>query len=700
MNTTIEKIEELILETAEKSNNAIYIEILDLLATLPTPIPQAVKDGISMIIDAWQLEPTESKDRTNFLIEVAKYCKQDFADLRSSLPAIIKKTLPKGFNKTTSIKALGIRDTSIPLCNVYSRYRKLITLADERFYFSTISNSWGSTKEIDWIAGIIELTSFHEKETNEIDLGVALKQTFFFAETEDLKQLIFDKKIVSYSKAVETIKSNTPTNIPDETLRNILFYTYIPERMTPHEFEQWKTGKNDADEVGTIENARSVQELNQILITNKDIKKISDNELSKIKEILNIIKPSSATTDFFLWTETVCILIKKLSIEQVKELIPNNKEVLHVLWPDGSDLSSAGVKIWTDLKIVTLNVWADFTRLVKGEDYLIDLCSFLPWKAWPTIISKVDKEEVINILDSSKRLNSPEALLWIWKNKASLPKTLLEKINTVNLFSAIGRKKDGAIWNTALRELKKLIIENQDFQMSLIKDKNNESEIIDFLERLNPLTSLTKNEKQSIIVKLSRKFPAMKDLFNTGKAKKVLTTQVKEDDEETSAAEEEQHITSKKSYTAKLAELEEIINTHMPENTKDIATAREHGDLRENAEYAAAKERQKYLSEHRAMLEYGIMTTVPTVFAETVINDTIIAGCTVTLSFVNSKEETYHILGAWDSNPAKKYISYDTGMGKVLVGKKVNDKVTLPDGNNCIIAKIEKLTQKILKDLD
>ena len=111
------------------------------------------------------------------------------------------------------------------------------------------------------------------------------------------------------------------------------------------------------------------------------------------------------------------------------------------------------------------------------------------------------------------------------------------------------------------------------------------------------------------------------------------------------------------------------------------------------------KERQKYLAERRGMLEIGIMTTVPTDFEDTVIKDKIIAGSTVTLKYENKKEETYHILGAWDSNPVKKYVSYDTGMGKVLVGKKVGDEIKLPDGTECIISKIEKLNNKIMKTL-
>ncbi|MCF7791292.1 MAG: GreA/GreB family elongation factor [Victivallales bacterium] len=698
--SSVNKIEELLLETASSENNELYDEIIKLFDTVPTPIPQNICDALGFIIESWQIEPDNSQNKTEFLLKVTSFFKNEFSALRSALPSIIKKSLPKGYNKATTIKALGVRDSNIPLCKIYKNYLKLVSLKDSKIYFSDNSDSWGRTGKIDWIAGAIRITNFQETECSEIDLKIALNQMLLFNHSEELIRLIIKKDIISFHDARTLLEKNSITQLSSDDIRNALFYIYIPKKMTPKEFQDWKKGSAAAgNSIPKIQSVRSIRELKQVLMQNKEIQSITESELDKIKIVLEQVKPKSPYSDYLLWAETVCLLRKILTQDQLGKIIPENKRVLEMLWPENNTTSDIpGIKVWTQMKIQTLNAWAEFTKTAKGEDYLIELCTILPWRAWPTIISKVEKNKFTGIIESSKRISSPEALLWIWKNKATLPDSVTEKINTVNLFAALGRKKQGAVWNTAKKELKKLILENTNFQMSLIKDKNSESHIVDFLERLNNLSTFSKNEKQSIIVKLSRQFTTMKSLFNTGKAKDLLSSQNTEDIEETDNT--EQHITSKKSYNARLSELDEIINVLVPENTKAIATAREHGDLRENAEYAAAKERQKYLNERRVDLEYGIMTTVPTDFSNIKVNNRIVAGCSVVLESEKGEKETYHILGAWDSDPSKNYVSYDTGLGKALVGKKTNDKVILPDGSKYTVLEINSLSKKIIKDID
>jgi transcription elongation GreA/GreB family factor len=282
-------------------------------------------------------------------------------------------------------------------------------------------------------------------------------------------------------------------------------------------------------------------------------------------------------------------------------------------------------------------------------------------------------------------------LLWIWRNRQKISENIIIKLNHVNFFSAISRESDGAIWQAAEKELKKLIQENSDFQDFLLR-KDDEENILEFLDRLNSTEAFTTTEKQSLIVKLSRKIPILKKLFESGKAKKI--TPAKSEDNNT-RSKDEIFITSIKSFNEKIAELNDIINVQVPENTKAIAVARAHGDLRENAEYAAAKERQKYLNEHRAMLEMRIAITRPTDFSDIIVSDKIIVGSTVHLKHDNNKIEIYHILGAWDSVPEKKYISYETELGKILIGRKKGDTVNLPGGITCMIEKLSPLSDKI-----
>ena len=295
------KVEDLLIEVAENNDSKLYTEILELMKEAPTPIPQNVKDGISMVLESWQLDPRASEERTNFLISVAQYFKSDFQDLRSSLPSIIKKVLPKGFNKTTSVKAIGVRDSSVSLHSVYNNYLKLITLNEPKFFFSSVSNAWGKATDIDWIAGTIKLEHTNGQEFSEVDLGVALSQSLFFNTTPELLAIVESKKIVPFSNAQETLISTCATEINEEEIRNALFFVYIPSKMTPVEFEKWKEGKGEEAETAPLEEARSVQELNSILTQNKSIKSITDAELQKIKQIFTLIRPTSPMTDYVLW---------------------------------------------------------------------------------------------------------------------------------------------------------------------------------------------------------------------------------------------------------------------------------------------------------------------------------------------------------------------------------------------------------------
>ena len=95
------------------------------------------------------------------------------------------------------------------------------------------------------------------------------------------------------------------------------------------------------------------------------------------------------------------------------------------------------------------------------------------------------------------------------------------------------------------------------------------------------------------------------------------------------------------------------------------------------------------------MLEMRIAITRPTDFSDITVSDKVIVGSTVHLKHDNNEIEICHILGAWDSVPEKRYVSYETEFGKALIGSKVGDSVTLPDSTTCTINKISPLSEDI-----
>ena len=122
-----------------------------------------------------------------------------------------------------------------------------------------------------------------------------------------------------------------------------------------------------------------------------------------------------------------------------------------------------------------------------------------------------------------------------------------------------------------------------------------------------------------------------------------------------------------------------------------IEEARAHGDLSENAEYHAAKERQGQVEATISDLEDKVSRAQIINPAE-LSGDRIIFGATVTLFDEDDKPNRYQIVGMTEADAKKGRISYNSPLGKALIGRKVGEEVevTVPSGDRCyLVDKIE-----------
>ena len=125
-------------------------------------------------------------------------------------------------------------------------------------------------------------------------------------------------------------------------------------------------------------------------------------------------------------------------------------------------------------------------------------------------------------------------------------------------------------------------------------------------------------------------------------------------------------------------ELEKLKNIKRPKIIEAIAEARAHGDLKENAEYHAAKEEQ-------AKIEGRIIEIKDLIARANVIDitklkkeDNVIFGSTVYLIDLSNKEKkTYKLVGKDESDMTKNYIYFRSPIGKALIGKNKKDLVTV-----------------------
>jgi len=124
-------------------------------------------------------------------------------------------------------------------------------------------------------------------------------------------------------------------------------------------------------------------------------------------------------------------------------------------------------------------------------------------------------------------------------------------------------------------------------------------------------------------------------------------------------------------------ELTRIKMVEVPKNIKDIEEAREHGDLRENAEYHAAKDKQGHLAARQNYLQ-DHLARAEVIDPKTLKSDRVVFGATVTLENDDTGEVTkVKIVGEDEADPNRGMINLASPMAKAMIGKSVDDEVKL-----------------------
>ena len=122
-------------------------------------------------------------------------------------------------------------------------------------------------------------------------------------------------------------------------------------------------------------------------------------------------------------------------------------------------------------------------------------------------------------------------------------------------------------------------------------------------------------------------------------------------------------------------ELKILKSVERPTVIKSIAEAREHGDLSENAEYHAAKEKQSFIEGRIADLENKI-SRAEVIITKKLKSNKVIFGATVTLGEVGKKKNiVYQIVGTEEADVESGKISISSPLARALLGKKIDDSV-------------------------
>lgn len=134
---------------------------------------------------------------------------------------------------------------------------------------------------------------------------------------------------------------------------------------------------------------------------------------------------------------------------------------------------------------------------------------------------------------------------------------------------------------------------------------------------------------------------------------------------------------TREGYAEMKNELERLKRVERPENIKAIEDARAHGDLSENAEFAAAKDRQSFLEGRIGELEYKL-ANADIIDIGKLKRDQAVFGCRVVLENIDTGEDVeYQLVGPDESNIEKGRISISSPLGKAIIGRKPGDELVL-----------------------
>lgn len=260
----------------------------------------------------------------------------------------------------------------------------------------------------------------------------------------------------------------------------------------------------------------------------------------------------------------------------------------------------------------------------------------------------------------ARRALGPDALIWVCRERSS---------SSVSVFGAdVGASILNLLENDHLSDgprktsrLQTLLNDDKALLSDLVKNMDlNEAK--NFARRMLDCPVFGDLEKKSLMARIIKVRPETVELVSGQNA----------------AKREEPLLVSWESLEKKKEELQELIRVKIPQNREDVKIAKSYGDLRENFEYKSAKDLEKYLNHRRTALEREIANARGTDFkgADT---KTVNIGTVVVLADDKGVEQTITVLGAWDSTPEKKEVSYLSEVGKALMGLSVGDAAKIRD---------------------
>lgn len=278
------------------------------------------------------------------------------------------------------------------------------------------------------------------------------------------------------------------------------------------------------------------------------------------------------------------------------------------------------------------------------------------------------KESLARLI--SQHRASTDLLLWFAKDRSDTFADIFGPEVFRAMISAIERdffneKKSVRLADFVMgdQELLPQMIESADLEV-----------VKDLTRNLQSTNAFDDMDKRSLLARIVKIFPSIQELISGG-----------------GAQEDKSIIVSWESLLRRKDEYDDLIKQKIPDNRKDIAIARSYGDLRENSEYKGAKEMQRVLMRRKGELERDLGLARGTDFSEATADHVGVGTRIEVTDLENSKRQSFEILGAWDGDPDKGLLSYQSPLAQSFNGKKVGDEAEYSWENSTTRYRIESI---------
>ena len=609
----IDNLDGLLLAAAEGDSAAVNTLAAGLDqagSALSAPQRLQIEENLKLVLKDFDARAgEESYQRLAFALA---HCAFSDTLVRNALASAMRERQSDFADPGRLIRAIGVQ-SELPMEIVLARWRAFLRYEHKAVVWHD-EYGLGSMREIDPLADLVSV-SFKNIQRLKFDQAIA---TLHVAETGSLASTMVLRAPPNYDPtgnkpnsrkepAAEVLNaigaSFTPPVANTKTVTEAIF---VPKIMTLKAFDDWNgDGANKPSGGGarTWDQSRSLEELKEAIKEDTPLDAGPDTA-AQMRKIFKFSMAKEASAELFA-ADLSRLRLLATDPSWVDELVADLEPA--IAWQD----EELFTKVTCGIPAKQVASWLTLARLARGHEWLVKQVVNLPLRCWDAAESVFDDagEPIQDLFELTVRklrkgLATADATLWLWRQDTEYVQQLFA--NPRAIFRVLAKQRKGD-YLKAYRELRKLLMNDQDFQRTVMAGGTEEG-IAAFVRIAKSTPILQQGEQQSLLVKVVRLFPDAAEIVE--ERRKVVERRPLP------------KVSSARSVALKAKELEDIAQKQIPENSRAIAHARSYGDLRENFEFKAAKERQRYLMARKADLEAGLSEISPSDFSEVVVGKT------------------------------------------------------------------------------